>query len=510
MVFKSRTWLKISACLGVFLILLGAVTMVFVNDIYSLIINETMVVSPDCVRYEPWRKSQYPLTFRVYLFNWTNPEEYPGGGRPRVVETGPYTYSEYDEKVDLQWHKNNTVSYRQSKLWYFDPGRSNGSLDDPITTADIVSLTAATLAEKSSYVFQRVVSVWCTLSSTHTVDELLFAGHRHFLLRITSSTSFLSGGSTFPYTKFGFFYMANGSSQAEGVFNMATGAGNVSEAGLLKRWNHSNRTGYFPGRCGQVLGSGGEMWPPWRTKNDTLWLFSKGLCTSLSLGFEEEALVEGIAGYRYVPDRGNFDRGGCYCHEGRPCPGPGVLDMAACMFGSPMYLSFPHFLGADPALARAVDGVRPDPRRHRFSVTIEPTTGIPLEILGRTQFNVMLEAKPNIRTLKSLPTTLLPVMWVEVAWRLDAGKAAELRLLVSLGRTLRACCLALLGLGAIAVAASVLLLARRPRRPDTPEELNKKTKKENNNQVRYKVPKKLNIRPCESESSVEPVGNKCR
>ncbi|KAJ8889904.1 hypothetical protein PR048_009409 [Dryococelus australis] len=71
-----------------------------------------MVLSPQSVRYEPWRKSLYPITFRIYIFNWTNPEEFRSGGKPRLVEMGPYTY---------RFVRNHTLSL------YYQQAVSNGN-----------------------------------------------------------------------------------------------------------------------------------------------------------------------------------------------------------------------------------------------------------------------------------------------------------------------------------------------------------------------------------------------
>ena len=44
------------------------------------------------------------------------------------------------EKINVTWNDNGTVTYRRMRKWYFDPEGSNGTLDDPITTINVVAV----------------------------------------------------------------------------------------------------------------------------------------------------------------------------------------------------------------------------------------------------------------------------------------------------------------------------------------------------------------------------------
>lgn len=62
----------------------------------------------------------------------------------------------------------------------------------------------------------------------------------------------------------------------------------------------------------------------------------------------------------------------CFCHG--ECMWSGVMNVSACRFGSPAFLSLPHFLYADPALREAVEGMAPDPDKHSFYFAVEPVS----------------------------------------------------------------------------------------------------------------------------------------
>ena len=57
-------------------------------------------------------------TLQVYFFNLTNAEAvFKGLEKPKLVEVGPYTYTQKWTKQNITWHKNGTVSYRTRKIF---------------------------------------------------------------------------------------------------------------------------------------------------------------------------------------------------------------------------------------------------------------------------------------------------------------------------------------------------------------------------------------------------------
>lgn len=73
----------------------------------------------------------------------------------------------------------------------------------------------------------------------------------------------------------------------DGHFNMDTGVQNLSEFGMLKKWNYKDTTKFFKSPCNVVEGSAGEFWPPYREK-DEITLFSGDLCRSVGFRRRKE------------------------------------------------------------------------------------------------------------------------------------------------------------------------------------------------------------------------------
>jgi hypothetical protein len=52
--------------------------------------------------YERWRKLPIPLSFNVYVFNVTNPDDVQNGSNPVVQEIGPYVYEWVDQQLLIE------------------------------------------------------------------------------------------------------------------------------------------------------------------------------------------------------------------------------------------------------------------------------------------------------------------------------------------------------------------------------------------------------------------------
>lgn len=94
--------------------------------------------------------------------------------------------------------------------------------------------------------------------------------------------------------------------------------------------------------------------------------------------YENNAVVHGIQGYRYILDKYLLDNGTlnptnlCYCNG--ECSPSGVINVTSCHYGAPAFVSYPHFHLADPYYRNTVDGMNPDPEKHQFYITIEPVS----------------------------------------------------------------------------------------------------------------------------------------
>ena len=109
------------------------------------------------------------------------------------------------------------------------------------------------------------------------------------------------------YKKKTIFCTRNGTDYVDGVFNMFTGAADVSHMGQVHSWNYSTEL-LFPGQCGQVRGGAGEFYPP-NLDETFIEMFSNDLCRSLRFDFGAVKYPHGIRTHEYVADRSLFANG---------------------------------------------------------------------------------------------------------------------------------------------------------------------------------------------------------
>ncbi|XP_029042884.1 protein croquemort-like [Osmia bicornis bicornis] len=476
-----RPWTNKSLGLGLFgfLLIVSGTTLYFSwPAIFHHILQKELPLTPTSKAFQVWNdtSSLPPMYLKIHFFNWTNPEELLiKGKKPNLVEVGPYVFREIRQKADVVFHpENDTVSYLYQRWWFFEPELTNGSLNDSITQLNAVAISAKHKVRYWDGALQSTLSFMLTASKVHTtktVNELLFAGYDDSLIKLGRMAAL--GDEIPPFDKFGWFYMRNGSTMFDGHYNMDTGVHDISEFGVLKKWNHKDTTKFFKSPCNLVEGSAGEFWPPYRHK-DEISLFSGDLCRPLTFDYAQTTYHMGMEGYQYVLSEktlGNNTRrryphdqakyfeqttttedffevehsaeitdppeqdpdivniGNCFCN-GR-CTPAGLMNVTACRYGAPVFASLPHFNRADPSLTERITGIDPQDD-HDFYIILEPATGIPLKVSAKLQINILLEPSKTVSLFRSVPTIYFPVMWFSLEVEATQKFVDDLKKLLSL------------------------------------------------------------------------------
>jgi len=225
-----------------------------------------------------------------------------------------------------------------------------------------------------------------------------------------------------------------------------------------------------------------------------LYVYNPDIFRSVYLTYERDAEVRGIKAYRYtIPDTfykspADSPENACYCtkapiydlnesnelfmkkyinssdgvtrnfvelknlyKENFPpqCRLNGILDISYCK-KAPIIVSAPHFYKAEPLLVHSVDGLKPDAKKHKTYVDIEPRTGIVINAARRAQINIELVPHNNVapfRTLQQVISNInanynnyhshdsfndyngliLPILWLEETAMVDEKNANILK-----------------------------------------------------------------------------------
>ncbi|XP_022119283.2 protein croquemort [Pieris rapae] len=410
-------------CVGAALVVFGVISNCSWPSIFFAQIKKMMVLAEGSTSFYIWRDIPIPMYLECFLFNITNTEDILAGKNVslHVQQLGPYTFKEIRKKVNITWNENNTVTYRNQRYWYYHPEMSNGSLSDLVTSINPIIVTIAYALRNESVMLRVFVDMIMRISHRDifmkaNVSSWLFDGVEDPLLNLANRIPNLP--YDIPFDKFGWLYTRNGSIDYDGEFVANTGEKDFFQLGMVERWQHTNRTVYRD-KCGELQGSSGELWAPQRGL-DELSIFAPDLCTHMTLIADRPVRYMGLDGMQYIANDSLFDNGhnypdmACYCDapRDRNCLPAGALNVSACKFGAPAFVTRPHFLDMDPYYPSKIEGLAPN-KNHNFKMSIEMNTGMPLAISAQLQANALVRHIPGMSLNNQLPDpdVLVPMFW---------------------------------------------------------------------------------------------------
>lgn len=325
----------------------------------------------------------------IYLFNWTNPHELKNKStKPTFTQLGPYRFREQPDKLNISFDAHNvTVTYRKFSTYFFDPEGSNGTLSDVCTSVNMVAIGAGSKAQDWSFFMQKTVSFALSgykeeLHVTKTVRELLFDGYSDDLMKMSTLFS-----NDTPYESVGFLIEKNGTDKMSGDYTVTTGVGGIENLGKISSFNNLTEFPFYEGECKKLKGSAGEFFSPNPKKGETVYLFAPEMCRSIPYDYEKDIELHGMEGYRFSAGARALDNGTLYeenkCYATSELMPSGVMNVSICNYGQPMFMSFPHFYGADSSYVDAVNGMTPNKSIHQSYFTLEPVSLNLCNFLGR-------------------------------------------------------------------------------------------------------------------------------
>uniref|UniRef100_A0A8D2AW16 Scavenger receptor class B member 1 n=1 Tax=Sciurus vulgaris TaxID=55149 RepID=A0A8D2AW16_SCIVU len=343
--------------MGLLCAVLGAVMIVVVPSLIRQQVLKNVRIDPSSLSFNMWKEIPVPFYLSVYFFDVLNPEEILQGEKPEVRERGPYVYREFRHKSNITFNSNDTVSFLEKRSFQFQPAKSQGSESDHIVLPNILVLVSDEENRPMS------LKLLLTLAfSTLGSDPLVHLINKYF-------------PDMFPFKgKFGLFAGMNDSDS--GLFTVFTGVKNFSRIHLVDKWNGLSKVSFWHSdQCNMINGTSGQMWAPFMTPESSLEFYSPEACRSMKLVYQEPRVFEGIPTYRFVAPKTLFANGSIYPpNEGFcPCLESGIQNVSTCRFGAPLFLSHPHFLNADPVLAEAVVGLRPQ-EEHSLFLDVHPVS----------------------------------------------------------------------------------------------------------------------------------------
>uniref|UniRef100_A0A5F5Q2W7 Platelet glycoprotein 4 n=1 Tax=Equus caballus TaxID=9796 RepID=A0A5F5Q2W7_HORSE len=359
------------AVIGAVLAVLGGILMPVGDMIIQKTIKKEVVLEEGTIAFKNWVKTGTEVYRQFWIFDVQNPQEVAvNSSKIKLMQRGPYTYRvRYLAKENITHDsENHTVSFVQPHGAIFEPSLSVGTENDTFTVLNLA------------------------VAYNNTVD---------------------------------------------GVYQVFTGKDNISKVAIINTYKGKKNLSYWSGYCDMVNGTDAASFPPFVEKTRVLQFFSSDICRSVYAVFGADVNLKGIPVYRFVlPSKAfasplqNPDNH-CFCTEkivSKNCTLYGVLNIAKCKDGRPVYISLPHFLHASPEILESFEGLNPNEEEHSTYLDVEPITGFTLQFAKRLQVNILVKPSRKIEALKSLKRNyIVPILWLNETGTIGDEKAKMFR-----------------------------------------------------------------------------------
>ncbi|XP_005089008.2 uncharacterized protein LOC101846614 [Aplysia californica] len=138
------------------------------------------------------------------------------------------------------------------------------------------------------------------------------------------------------------------------------------------------------------------------------------------------------------------------------CLPNGVYSLESVSDGAPLYVSLPHFLGADPVYSHSIEGLSPSEAAHRPFFDVDDVTGVPLSQQRRHQLNARLPGYSGDEL-----GTFVPLFWVDSGNKLDDESVSKIKTAHMTYRALQTLLLFALGLAVVSWVFIIAIIVSR-------------------------------------------------
>lgn len=236
----------------------------------------------------------------------------------------------------------------------------------------------------------------------------------------------------------------------------------ISKLGRIGTMNHLTEFSYYDDECKSFKAASPEIFPIQPSTTEPIYLFAAEMCRAIPYEYERDVnFINGVTGYRFTMGNRALDNGSdysenmCYSSDTGEMPS-GVMNITACSYGSPLFMSSPHFYNADSTFLEAVDGLNPIKEKHQSFITLEKSTGITLEVVARFQSNFLIEPISSISLFEKLPKVMMPTMWVESVFIMDDDNATQLKYGLMLSCIAKAIGIGLIVMGLLMISVRLI------------------------------------------------------
>ena len=370
----------------------------------------------DSALFQPWvDHGGYgsPIHNHFYVWNLTNAAEYYDGTElPKLEKIGPFIYRMFAWKEDLEWFGDNGddkefISYRYHNYNVFLPERSTTkwSTDDLVTVPNL-ALQGFLLQLREAFaddwfIYDALMDIIKdamkvereALFVTRPIQEIVF-GYKDPIIQniidaLLESKFVKNNGIEIPPIDADVALQQIDTKQFyQNKSVQYSGTSDYKKTTIFKEWCGMSDLSKFWPDAPELTGGDGWNFPP--GPGDRVKLFIDGIPAVIPLDKKDKVDILGIHSHRYFIAEEVFSNSSEYgrTHDSF-CPG-GLLNVSRGQ-GAPVFISNPHFEGADPVLHQYVDMPPADSDRDSTWIAIEPITGSSVAAQEVIQINLRMD-----------------------------------------------------------------------------------------------------------------------
>lgn len=123
-----------------FILSLFLTIFIWFTDLYTNELYKRLTIQNGSLLYDSWKEPPVRPLLCVYIFNYTNVNEFINGEHQKlkVQEVGPYCYRETLYRVNITDHQNGSQTFNEMKVQEYAYDASNGKDNDIIDRKSVV------------------------------------------------------------------------------------------------------------------------------------------------------------------------------------------------------------------------------------------------------------------------------------------------------------------------------------------------------------------------------------
>lgn len=434
---KKRTKvLLVLGVIGALFLIFGCVSLIVFDKIIHSEVSKQVPLNKKGQIYKQWKNPKVPIYFQVWAFDIVNHLEVLQGEKPAVIQKGPYTYRETRIKHDIKFFDNGTVYYKERRSFVFDRSKSVGSESDTITSVNLAVAAVMSIVRYEPQLLRTMVDgafkFWNeTLFVKTSVHDMLWGREDNILKAVTDIAKAFN--VTLPINDTVGLLMGKNNSDT-GEYVIHSGQNGLSDFANIISWNGERKLSVWCSEyANSINGSLGIFFPPFVTKDKDQTIFSTDLTRSLSLTYQKEEKLHGITLYKFYAPPHTFANvsinplNAGFCTPLGQCLPSGLLNMSNAYFGAPVVASNPNFLYCDAEVVESVKGIHPDREAYESHLSIEPLTGITMDVAKRMQINLHLQKIDDFPETYNLGSIFMPIMWLNESAKIPSDQAQDFK-----------------------------------------------------------------------------------